>query len=245
MAQVTMDSSEYEAMKRIEDDLRKALDKQNELYEEVKKLQQEKIDIAEANTLKVCVITTHTNLDVVNTPGLAGRIERYLQNSSYSPYDRDFSRKLEYFISEQRTINEETDKNLTYVGFEEIKEQLRNEEAKKVGLNFEEVKQLRKLKLDYDKFNNLTDMHSNLERHVLELLKKSDAAKELYTKKETYLMTAITNAEKLIEICKKDSRSFFSWLSKKAIDSLNSYDFFIKKLEAKKKKQGDYDDIPF
>lgn len=76
MAKITMDSSEWEAMKKVERLLEESLVREKELSANVEKLQQEKIEALEANekmvTIKKTVISSET-IQCKNDPDLIMR----------------------------------------------------------------------------------------------------------------------------------------------------------------------------
>lgn len=141
MATVTMEASEWEAMKDKERLLKESLKKEQELSETIQKLQTEKVIALEAANMRIVkTIRTETYSAVfeLQSPSYAWRIiERFVYNTKYG---NDSIRELiSLLFTTKRTpeiLNQE--ETITYHGLEEIREELR-EELKRELVKLDEI----------------------------------------------------------------------------------------------------------
>lgn len=144
MAKITMDTSEYEEMKKVEKLLTDSLDREKELSKQINVLNQEKIKVLEEAKMKVVVvkrseitehILTRMHPDMLQTRLtniLTSKQREYRGVGRQSEYE--LNRETNYLLNaliesafEKRTSTTVPEESITTKGLDEVKEELRKE----------------------------------------------------------------------------------------------------------------------
>lgn len=217
MAKIEMDVTEYEALKQIEKDLRKSLDKQEEMYTEINRLKQEKFEALEKASKMVVIrkgivkrqfrvmdyVDARKAYDILHQHFGIGGYKSYLDHGDATEtVIRTFSR-IEEVVSEEEP-------SITYKGFEEVKEEVRKEyrkELEKSGIKELELDNATlksdnaKLRSEVNVFRDAKDrLEAEIDSYKAEAKKNEEAFKYTLEKYQKTYDRIVREADRPINI---------------------------------------------
>jgi hypothetical protein len=224
MATVTMDTSEYELMMKYKSQLESSLKKERELSEEIKKLNDEKIQALENARMKVVKVNRTTRRDYLLVKKEPSDIYLTLKRMINDPY-LDYStfgylKNIQSAFYETQTSETNDNEYTECIGVDEFKEELREE---------------LKSKLDSEVKIKLKDYESNQSK-IDSLLKENKEHSETITT----LQSSVKALEKMCSDYSKNEQSLLKEIKEhensntEAVEKLSKvkdilkdgYDFF-------------------
>ena len=159
MATITMDASEYEALKKNISLLEEAKKKEAELSDEIKQLQQEKIQALKDAQHSVTIIKKSVRNELLykrrSDEDILKYLQHYFTNREYYRYrDSDeLDRIINMCFEKGESRNIVDDETITTRGFDEVKEEIRQDYLKDLS---------QQTKSDLESFKTLQLEHSNI-----------------------------------------------------------------------------------
>lgn len=145
MATITMDASEYEALKENIKLLKEAKQREVELSDEIKELQQEKIEALKNAQHNVTITKKSVSTELIvkrrSDEDILRYLRNYFNNESYSNFlrNRTFSHSseldmiLNMCFEKRENRNVVEDETITTKGFEEVKEEIKRDYLEKLS----------------------------------------------------------------------------------------------------------------
>jgi len=207
MATITMDTSEYEAMKEIKKVLEDSLERERGLQKKVEKLTKEKIQVLEDAKMKVVkVVKNETTQHLLEaSKAEAGDILREIEyiftnrsyNSGANQFDTYDISRLRDALFTKVTFSSMSQVETTLHGLDEIKVEIREDLKSKMDLNIKESLKKAEQVLIFNK--ELIERNSQFEKENKSLLSKNKLLLRNYEK----LNNELTNINKESEIISK------------------------------------------
>lgn len=181
-----MDLSEYEEIQKNKKLLEESRGELKSLYEENKKLQQEKIDVLKNAEKSVTIVKRNETTEVVHlkrpVEELVKAIEQIYRDTLY--YQGDYSqpsyeRIVNYFFEKSKVSNYLPAEEVTLKGLDEVKDELRQEVKKEFQDNIEKLEE----SVRYYK-----DIKNILDDKISEVLIKNKALKHELSEAESDIM---------------------------------------------------------
>ena len=192
MATITMDASEYEALKENIKLLKEAKQKEQELSDEIKQLQQEKIQALKDAQHSVTIIKKSVKNELIYKRRSDEDILRYLKsyftNREYYRYgDSDeLDRVLNMCFERGETRNIVENETITTRGFEEVKEEIKRGYLKDLSEQTKsELEDFKKLQSQY---SDTIKKNTKLEEENYQLLGDVQTYRERYSRTEKTLV---------------------------------------------------------
>lgn len=194
MATITMDTSEYEALQKNIQLLEEAKRKESRLYEDIKKLQKEKIQAFIDAKQGISVITKNITEEVIytkraNTDIMKG-IDLLIHNYRNHNYSIPVDSLIEAFFEKSKNIKE-TDVSITTRGLDEVKKELKKEAQKEarleVSYKLEKLQQLEDKQIEFNKNKEALQIEvakmENIQEEIFGLKKDCEKSKMSFSKK--------------------------------------------------------------
>ena len=203
MATITMDASEYEALKKNISLLEEAKKKEAELSDEIKQLQQEKIQALKDAQHSVTIIKKSVRNELLykrrSDEDILEYLKHYFTNREYYRYrDSDeLDRIINMCFEKGESRNIVDDETITTRGFDEVKEEIRQDYLKDLSQQTKsDLESFRTLQLEH---SNIIQKNTKIEDENYKLLGDVQTYRERafnYEKKFTGLRTEI---EKIVQ----------------------------------------------
>jgi SMC interacting uncharacterized protein involved in chromosome segregation len=188
MAQITMDSSEWEAMKKVEALLEKSIEEKDDLHAQIVELNAEKLEVLQNSAQNVTITTKNETVESVmatySSDQVLERVRNYFERgggrrgNSHPEYqmrnmDGNFSGFIEMFF-QRNTHTKPTETSVTRVGLDEYIKSLTTELREEIDSNVKiELKGYLKLKerhaIVYDENTKLKRKNTGLENENINL----------------------------------------------------------------------------
>lgn len=199
MAQIKMDISEYEALKKVESLLEESKAKQEKLYQELDKIQKEKIQVLNESAYQVVIkkiivhrhirlATVKENLFDIFLKKMYDFVKYYQGNfvAASLPYKEELSKAFFHILedSEMTELVEEQEEVVSYKGLQQVTEELKEQITTKIESQID-VKYKRAL--EFEKANKgLAKLHLKNETEVIPKLLSQieELTKEVKVKEE-------------------------------------------------------------
>lgn len=163
MAIIKMDISEYEALKEIQNNLKDSLNREKELQDKVRKLQEERILDLESSQKQVIVynksvVTEHTNeiSTAFQEQKVLDKIVNVLRDNLSSAVTK--LTNIKYILLKKSYKTYEETSNHKFIGLEDVESMIRdelNKEYEKRIINYDKLSQIIKEKNDIIKKKDL------------------------------------------------------------------------------------------
>ena len=198
MATITMDASEYEALKKNISLLEEAKKKEAELSDEIKQLQQEKIQALKDAQYNVTIVKKSIKNELIyirrNPREVFALLQEYFRSGGINRYHGDS--ELDYIINicfgKSQTKDLVEDETITTRGFDEVKEEIKKDYIEKLS---EQIKaDLEKLRILESEHVKLLQSNKKIEDDNFKILSELRTYKEKafnYEQKFTSLRTEI------------------------------------------------------